>query len=180
MQLELNTGLVDAATFIASDNCDERQNYSSPEVVIIHCISLPPGEYGGDAVVDFFCNKLDKHLHPYFKDISHLKVSAHFYVRRSGELIQFVSTHKRAWHAGESVCLGKPVVNDFSIGIELEGLDTADDGFTDSQYRMLNNLISCLQASYSTIKTNNLFAHSDIAPGRKTDPGPYFDWDRIT
>ena len=127
----------------------------------------------------FFSNKLDQEEHPYYQSIAHLTVSSHFLIERSGKLIQFVSTDKRAWHAGESVCLGKPKVNNFSIGIELEGLDTDKNGFTDAQYQSLNKLVSELRNKYPTIKTNSLFAHSDIAPGRKPDPGPYFDWSRV-
>ena len=178
MQLDTSTGLVTNAAYHPSPNCDARSTTSDPETVIIHCISLPPGEYGGNQVVDFFTNQLDEKAHPYFADICHLKVSAHFYIRRSGELFQFVPTNKRAWHAGESVCLGRANVNDFSVGIELEGLDTDQNGFTDAQYTQLRLLLLELRNRYSSIEKNNVFAHSDIAPGRKPDPGPYFDWER--
>lgn len=176
MQLDLKTGLVVATRYIESPNCDERQTGSQPEAIIMHCISLPPGDYSGTAVIDFFTNQLDRSADDYFQQIGHLSVSAHFYIRRDGELIQFVPTHKRAWHAGESVCLGKPGVNDFSIGIELEGLDTDSDGFSQAQYKVLRELLACLRSAYPSIEGNNIFAHSDIAPGRKPDPGPYFDW----
>jgi len=170
MQLDLQSGLIDS---------DERDSGNSVEVVIIHCISLPPGQYGGTEVVDFFCNKLDPGAHPYFTDISNLCVSSHFYIRRDGELIQFVPSTQRAWHAGESVCLGKPKVNNFSVGIELEGLDTDPEGFTEAQYQRLNELLSCLKKAHPAIHKNNVFAHSDIAPGRKPDPGPYFEWSKL-
>jgi len=179
MQLDLVSGLINDADFIASPNFDERDNDSTVETIIVHCISLPPGEYGSGAIARFFTNKLSPDEHPYYKSMAHLTVSSHFLIQRDGQLIQFVPTHKRAWHAGESICLGKPKVNNFSIGIELEGLDTDKNGFTDKQYKALNELIVTLRQSYPKIKTQNIFAHSDIAPGRKPDPGPYFDWSRI-
>ena len=150
-----------------------------PEVIIIHCISLPPGHYGQGAIQRFFQNQLNSDEHPYYETMAHLTVSSHFLIERSGKLVQFVPVSKRAWHAGESVCLGKPKVNDFSIGIELEGLDTDPDGFTDDQYVVLNQLIAVLKSSYRSIRPDNIFAHSDIAPGRKPDPGPYFDWQKL-
>lgn len=179
MQLDNSTGLIDAAKFIASPNCDQREHCAEPDVIIVHCISLPPGDYRGDAVSQFFCNQLDCRSHPYFEQLADLTVSSHFLIRRDGELIQYVPTTMRAWHAGESVCLGRPLVNDFSIGIELEGLDTDPNGFTDLQYQRLQELITCLRQNYPMINEQNLFAHSDIAPGRKPDPGPYFDWSRV-
>ena len=179
MQLDIVTGLLDQARYIASPNCDEREADNQPEAIIVHCISLPPGEYGGDQVLKFFLNQLDQTAHPYFAEIGGLTVSAHFFIRRDGDLIQFVPTHMRAWHAGESVCLSKPKVNNFSIGIELEGLDTDPDGFSELQYRKLDELLKCLQNSYPAISTNNIFAHSDVSPGRKPDPGPYFEWSRV-
>jgi AmpD protein len=140
---------------------------------------LPPGQYGGGEVVDFFTNKLDESAHPYFREINHLQVSAHFFIRRDGQLVQFVPTSMRAWHAGESVCLGKSGANDFTIGIELEGLDTDKNGYTNDQYTQLDKLLKILKSAYPEIKANNIFAHSDIAPGRKPDPGPFFDWRRV-
>ena len=179
MPLTIASGLVEQARYIASPNCDEREQHDLPEVIILHCISLPPGEYQGDAISDFFCNKLDCSSHSYFDKIKELQVSAHFLIRRNGQLIQYVPTHLRAWHAGESFCLGKSKVNDFSVGIELEGLDTDPAGFSEEQYEKLNKLIACLQVAYPAIKRQHLFAHSDIAPGRKADPGPYFDWAKV-
>jgi AmpD protein len=179
VKINHHTGLVEGASYIASPNCDERENNGVPEVVIVHCISLPPGEYGSGAIERFFSNQLGADEHPYYADIAHLTVSSHFLIQRDGVLVQFVPTHQRAWHAGESACLGRPKVNDFSIGIELEGLDTDPDGFTSPQYDSLNELIKLLRETYPMISQQNIFAHSDIAPGRKPDPGPYFDWNRL-
>lgn len=179
MRLDIGSGIIDQAEFIASPNCDAREDAGQPEVIIIHCISLPPGEYGGDAVQRFFCNDLPAQEHPYYQTISHLTVSAHFFIDRQGSLIQFVSTKQRAWHAGESVCLGRPKVNNFSIGIELEGLDTDPNGFDDRQYHCLSLLVKALQNAYPKIEADNVFAHSDIAPGRKPDPGAFFDWQKL-
>jgi AmpD protein len=179
MSLDLATGLLDTARYITSPNCDNRDSGNQVQVIIVHCISLPPGQYGGDQVIDFFTNQLDCSAHEYFKEIEGFEVSTHFYIRRSGELIQFVPTNKRAWHAGQSTCLGKPKVNNFSIGVELEGLDTDPAGFTLAQYSQLGDLKRSLMQAYPQIENNNLFAHSDIAPGRKLDPGPYFDWSLI-
>lgn len=179
MKLNRDTGFIDEARVIASPNCDAREGHSEPEAVIVHCISLPPGEYGGSEIVDLFCNQLDETAHDYFKQIAHLRVSSHFLIRRGGQLIQFVSTRQRAWHAGESICLGKPKANDFTIGIELEGLDTDPQGYTDAQYQTLQNVSAALHEAYPQLGLERYFAHSDIAPGRKTDPGPYFDWGRL-
>lgn len=179
MKLNLSTGLIDEAKYCPSPNCDQREHHSEPEVLIIHCISLPPGEYGQGAIQRFFQNDLSPDEHPYYQSMAHLTVSAHFLIERSGHLTQFVPTHSRAWHAGESVCLGRSKVNDFSIGIELEGLDTDTGGFTDTQYDCLNQLKTVLEQAYPAMLATNCFAHSDIAPGRKPDPGPFFDWSRL-
>ena len=179
MNLNLKSGLIEQAIYLASPNCDARPQNTEPEAIIIHSISLPPGEYENNYVEDFFCNQLKSDDHAYFNKIAQLTVSSHFFIKRSGSLTQFVPTHMRAWHAGESMCLGKPAVNNFSIGVELQGLDSGSDGYTDKQYATLKELLDCLVAAHPKIKANNLFAHSDIAPGRKIDPGPYFDWQRI-
>lgn len=163
------------ARFVASPNYDDRPQGSIPEVIIIHSISLPPGEYAEKFVEDFFCNRLDPNAHPYFQDIHKLKVSAHFFIRRDGECVQFVDTDKRAWHAGVSECQGRECVNDFSVGIELEGWDEGGDGFTQAQYDVLVKLSYELMQQYS-IKDDQFYGHSDIAPDRKNDPGPCFDW----
>ena len=143
---------------------------------MLHCISLPPGQFGGPFIEQLFCNCLDPQEHEYFAEICHLKVSAHFFIRRDGELIQFVPVHKRAWHAGQSCFNDRDNVNDFSIGIELEGID--DSPFEDVQYDTLVQLTDALMSAYPDIKKPNVVAHSDIAPGRKTDPGDHFDWER--
>lgn len=179
MKLDPVTGLLAGVRFAPSPNCDDREFYQAPEAIIVHCISLPPGEYGGVQIEQLFSNTLDANEHDYFRAIAHLRVSAHFLIRRNGEIIQFVPTTKRAWHAGDSFCLGRPKVNDFSIGIELEGWDCDEQGFTDDQYGELKGLIGVLRTSYPDILENHIFAHSDIAPGRKPDPGPYFDWTKV-
>jgi len=179
MDLNLESGIVDQAVWCESTNQDDRELGAAPECIIIHCISLPPGEYGSGAVQRFFSNRLDPQEHPYYASMAHLTVSSHFLIERDGKLTQFVPTHKRAWHAGESVCLGRPAVNNFSIGIELEGLDTDNDGYTQDQYTVLNELVVVLRKAYPKIQPEHLFAHSDIAPGRKQDPGPYFDWNAL-
>ena len=168
-------GILCGVRFVESPNQDERPAGCEPEVLIIHCISLPPGEYGGGAVEAFFCNHLDGSAHPYFGEICELKVSAHFLILRDGELLQFVPTTCRAWHAGESRCMGREAVNDFSIGIELEGLDS--DGYTQPQYDALISLTRAMFRRHPDLGRDNIYGHSDISPGRKLDPGPQFDWD---
>ena len=176
MQLNMKSGRVESVLWLPSPNCDSRLNARYINAIIIHAISLPPSQYGSSYVEDFFCNQLDRAEHPYFNEISSLKVSAHFYIKRTGILVQFVSTKDRAWHAGES-CLGKmTAVNDFSIGIELEGCD--EDHFTHQQYQTLIELTHCLRKAYPAIRLNTIVGHSDIAPGRKTDPGTHFNWDK--
>lgn len=167
-------GWLDRARHCPSPNCDNRPDGEQPSLIVIHSISLPPGEFGGNAVEALFTNQLDWDAHPYFQGIRGLTVSAHFFIRRDGELIQFVPCLKRAWHAGVSHWQGRERCNDFSIGIELEGTD--DLPFTDVQYGRLNQLLSVLKATYPI---QGITGHSDIAPGRKTDPGPCFDWSRV-
>lgn len=170
------TGLHAGARQVDSPNHDERPAGDGVEVLVVHCISLPPGIFGGPEVEALFCNRLDPDAHPYFREIAHLRVSAHFFIRRGGELVQFVPVHRRAWHAGESRCLGRSRVNDFSVGVELEG--TEDSSFTDTQYRVLAALTDELLAVCPRLGPERLFGHSDIAPGRKNDPGSSFDWER--
>jgi len=167
-------GLLQGAVYIPSPNCDERPEGAAIELVVVHAISLPPGDFGGDYVRDFFTNCLDCAAHPYFSEIEDLKVSAHFFIRRDGEVIQFVPCAKRAWHAGVSSWCGRERCNDFSIGIELEGCD--DKAFEAIQYEKLAELVRALKAVYPI---RDIVGHSDIAPGRKTDPGPCFDWERF-
>lgn len=166
--------LVEAGRCCASANFDARQSGAEVELIVIHNISLPPDEFGGPGVEQLFTNCLNPDEHPYYTQIAGLRVSAHFFIRRDGELIQFVSTENRAWHAGVSSWRGRERCNDFSVGIELEGCDTQP--FEAAQYERLNELISALKARYPI---RDVVGHSDIAPGRKTDPGPCFDWGRI-
>jgi AmpD protein len=165
------TGRLAMAHAVDSPNCDERPAGGAIELLVIHNISLPPGEFGGDAIVALFTNRLDASAHPYFATIAHLRVSAHLLIRRDGEAIQFVRCGDRAWHAGASRWNGRERCNDFSIGIELEGTD--DDPFTPAQYARLIGVTQLLQRAYPL---RAAVGHSDIAPERKTDPGPYFDW----
>lgn len=167
-------GWLDEAVHIPSPNFDDRPEGEQPSLVVIHNISLPPGEFGGNAVEALFTNQLDWDAHPYYQAIRGLTVSAHFFIRRDGELIQFVPCLMRAWHAGASQWRGREKCNDFSIGIELEGTDEL--AFTENQYARLNALLSALKAAYPI---QGITGHSYIAPGRKTDPGPCFDWNRI-
>lgn len=165
-------GLLAGGEYIPSPNCDDRPE-GAIELLVIHNISLPPGEFGGDGVQRLFTNTLDAAEHPYYPTIFGLKVSAHFFVRRDGQVIQFVSCLKRAWHAGESCWQGKSRCNDFSLGIELEGSDALP--FTDAQYAALGDLTLALRDAYPI---RGIAGHSDIAPQRKTDPGTCFDWAR--
>jgi len=161
---------VRGARYVASPNCDARPAGTAVTLLVIHAISLPPGEYGGDAIERLFTNRLDPRAHPYFKAIRGLKVSSHFLIRRDGELVQFVPLGKRAWHAGASRWRGRERCNDFSVGVELEGAEDAP--FASAQYLRLQNLIR-------TLRLRDIAAHSDVAPGRKTDPGAHFDWARL-
>ena len=173
MDIDSN-GLLLGARFIASPNCDARPDIPAPSLIVIHNISVPPDEFGGPGVIELFTNQLDPAAHPYYATIASLKVSAHFFIRRDGEIIQFVPCTQRAWHAGASTWCGRERCNDFSIGIELEGSDTIP--FTDAQYVVLAKLTHALRAAYPI---QDMAGHSDIAPGRKTDPGPHFDWGRL-
>ncbi len=177
MRLDPVSGLVVGVPFIASPNCNARPAGTAIDVVVVHAISLPPGQFGGPEIEAFFCNRLDPGAHPFFETIAAVRVSAHFLVRRSGEPVQFVPATMRAWHAGESFCLGRRNVNDFSVGIELEGCDEV--AFEDAQYETLARLTRCLMVAYPAITMERIFGHSDVAPGRKTDPGPHFDWGRL-
>ena len=160
-------------TEIASPHWDERPEGSRISLIVIHNISLPPGEFGGRHIDELFLGRLDPDAHPYFREIAGRKVSSHFLIRRDGETVQFVPPDKRAWHAGASQWRGRERCNDFSIGIELEGAD--DVPFSEHQYESLANLTRELEARYGPLERAG---HSDIAPGRKTDPGPWFDWAR--
>lgn len=177
MKLDRTSQLVDGIELINSPNYDERPDSAEPEVIIIHAISLPPGCYGGSYIEALFCNSLDHSEHDYFEGLRGLKVSSHFLIRRDGSIAQLVPVDKRAWHAGVSQCLGRDCVNDFSIGIELEGCD--DDQFEEEQYEALDSLIELLILEFPKIDRTRIFGHSEIAPGRKTDPGPNFNWTRV-
>ncbi|HEV8645192.1 MAG TPA: 1,6-anhydro-N-acetylmuramyl-L-alanine amidase AmpD [Burkholderiales bacterium] len=170
------SGLLSATAYVPSPNCDERPGGASIELLVIHNISLPPGEFGGPGIVELFTNRLDPRAHPYYREIQGIKVSSHFLIRRDGEMMQFVPCVRRAWHAGQSEWRGRSRCNDFSVGVELEGAD--DKPFADSQYAVLADLTRVLRRAYPI---KDCVGHSDIAtpPGRKTDPGPHFDWARF-
>lgn len=168
------TSWLPGARIVASPNCDNRPSGAAVELIVVHAISLPPGRFGGPAIEALFTNQLDPTGHPYFAGISHLRVSAHFLIRRDGELIQFVACDRRAWHAGASDWRGRQRCNDFSIGIELEGSDQRR--FMPVQYQVLAALAERICRRYPIA---DIVGHSDIAPGRKTDPGPHFDWLRF-
>ncbi|HSD43567.1 MAG TPA: 1,6-anhydro-N-acetylmuramyl-L-alanine amidase AmpD [Burkholderiales bacterium] len=167
-------GLASGARFIPSPNCDDRPPGEAVRLIVIHNISLPPGEFGGDDIARLFCNTLDCSAHPYYDGLRDLRVSAHFLVRRWGEIVQFVQCTRRAWHAGESTWRGRTCCNDFSIGIELEGADAVP--YADAQYAALAALTAALMRAYPV---EEVLGHADIAPGRKTDPGSAFDWPRF-
>ena len=169
-----NQGFVENIRRISSPNFDSRPKNSKITLLVIHNISLPPNQFGNTHIEDFFQNKLDARKHSYFETIKDLKVSCHFLIKRSGEAIQFVSCKDRAWHAGESIWKNKVECNNFSIGIELEGSDHRP--FEKNQYMKLINLMRCL-CNYYPI--TDIVGHENIAPLRKTDPGPFFDWDLI-
>lgn len=172
MQIDAQ-GLLSDCEYISSPNCDDRPD-GAIKLLVIHNISLPPDEFGGDGVQQLFTNTLEANEHPYYALIADFKVSAHFFVRRDGRIIQFVSCLKRAWHAGESCWQGRTRCNDFSIGVELEGTDTLP--FTDAQYAALVALTKIIRDTYPV---EGIAGHSNIAPNRKTDPGSCFDWMRF-
>ncbi|KPQ01139.1 1,6-anhydro-N-acetylmuramyl-L-alanine amidase AmpD [Marinobacter sp. HL-58] len=170
------TGRVATARWCPSPNFGLRPEGSGISLLVVHNISLPPGQFGGDAIERFFCNQLEASGHPYFEMIAGMKVSSHLLIRRDGSPVQFVSLLDRAWHAGRSCFQGEEECNDFSIGIELEGTD--DIPYTPAQYRALAELSRLIMAAWPDITPDRITGHSDIAPGRKTDPGPAFDWSR--
>ncbi len=174
--LDSSTGWLQGVRHLASDNHNARP---SPEIslLVIHNISLPPGQFGTGMVEALFTNQLPIDAHPYFKDLEGLKVSAHFFISREGAITQFVSCKDRAWHAGISEFMHRKNCNDFSLGIELEGVD--DQAYSDAQYQSLNQLVNELTKHYPLITPDRICGHSDIAPERKTDPGPAFIWQRL-
>ena len=171
------TGLIQPARFCLSPNRDERPANASVDAIILHGISLPPGEFGDGEIEALFLNNLDWDAHPYFAEIRGMQVSAHLLVRRDGELVQFVPFNERAWHAGESAFRGQTRCNDFSLGIELEGED--EISYDDRQYTVLSAVLEALFAAYPALSARELAGHCDVAPGRKSDPGPAFDWLRL-
>jgi N-acetyl-anhydromuramoyl-L-alanine amidase len=177
MLYTLEDGWLQQARKVPSPNFGPRPALCEPELLVIHNISLPPRCYGGDCVERFFTNQLDWDEHPYFEEIRGFEVSAHLLIQRTGEILQFVDFAERAWHAGLSCYEGRDNCNDFSIGIELEGVD--DESYTDAQYAALAAVTALLIAHYPAMAAHKVVGHSDIAPGRKTDPGPAFDWARF-
>jgi len=163
--------------FIESPNQNERPDPQDIQLVVIHAISLPPGQFETPGVTQLFTNTLDPNEHPYYRDIEALRVSAHLLIQRSGAITQYVAFDRRAWHAGVSSWGGREVCNDFSIGIEVEG--TEDQPFEPIQYDVLNQVLNALITEYPNLSRTTIAGHADIAPGRKWDPGPFFEWDRI-
>jgi len=167
-------GIAATAAQVASPNQDDRPTGAAISLIVVHGISLPPGRFGGDGVARLFTNTLDAGADPYYRGIAHLRVSSHFFIRRDGALVQFVACGRRAWHAGISSWRGRAACNDYSVGIELEGTD--DLPYESGQYLMLARLARALRRRYPI---RDMVGHSDVAPGRKTDPGPTFDWPRL-
>ncbi len=171
-----NDTLLTAVQIANSPNQDQRPAESDINLLVIHCISLPPKQYGGPWIDDFFQNRLDRQAHPYFKKIADLRVSPHLLIDRDGHITQYVPLNRRAWHAGVSSYEDRPRCNDYSIGIELEGCDSGE--FTPPQYAALATVTGQIMTAYPAITPQRIIGHSDIAPGRKADPGPGFDWQR--
>ncbi len=176
LKIDPVTGLLADVRQVLSTHYDARPAGVLPELIVIHGISLPPGEFGGPWIDRLFTGSLPPDAHPYFRDIARNRVSAHVVIKRDGTLVQYVPFGQRAWHAGQSHYRGRPACNDFSVGIELEGVD--DLAYTDLQYEQLAALVDALLLTYPTLSADHIAGHSDISPGRKTDPGPAFDWSR--
>ena len=174
--MEIENHIFKDVKYFLSPNFNSRPNESDISLIVIHCISLPPKNYEGEYVKDFFLNKLNTSEHQYFNGISDLKVSSHLFIKRDGEIVQFVPFNKRAWHAGESSYQGINDCNNFSIGIELEG--HVEDFYTDNQYESLINATNTILYNYPNIDKTRIIGHSEIAPNRKTDPGKNFEWDK--
>ena len=170
-------GWLEGCEHISSPNCGGRPSGAKVELIVVHNISLPPGEFGGPYVVNLFTNSLDPREHPYFEEIADLRVSPHFLIRRDGDVVQFVSTRDMAWHAGISQWRGRDKCNEYSLGIELEGTDT--HLYTQEQYARLEEIIRKCRAAHPDIEEDAIVGHCDIAPGRKTDPGESFDWQEL-
>lgn len=176
-RVDTATGRLSTARQVPSPNCDDRPAGTTPDLIVVHGISLPPGEFGGPWIDRLFTNNLPPQQHPYFAAVAPLKVSSHLLIRRDGAVVQYVPLHRRAWHAGVSHYRGRERCNDFSIGIELEGTD--DGAYEPAQYRALSETVVALCRAYPTLSREHIAGHSDIAPGRKTDPGVGFDWPRF-
>lgn len=177
MRIDPDKGLLAGARQVVSPNCDDRPSGVTVDLLIVHGMSLPPGVFGGPYIDQLFTNSLDRDEHPYFATIADRRVSAHLLIRRDGELVQYVPFRRRAWHAGTSSFDGRDNCNDFSIGVELEGAD--DTPYTGIQYRRLAELYQALRVVFPALLPDRVVGHRDVAPGRKTDPGPSFDWTRL-
>jgi AmpD protein len=175
--VDLSQGLMQGARFLRSPHFDERPSGEEITLVVVHSISLPPGQFGGDAVERLFLGTLNPDAHPSFVDLEGVRVSSHLFIRRTGEVIQFVPFQQRAWHAGQSSWQGREACNDFSIGIELEGSDYVP--YDLAQYLALNQVLQALYQAYPHLDRSCVVGHAEVAPGRKTDPGPAFDWARV-
>jgi N-acetyl-anhydromuramoyl-L-alanine amidase len=176
MQIDLESGLMRDVRHVASPNYDSRPAGIEADLIVVHGISLPPGEFGGPWTDRLFTNSLPVEMHPYFAEVGSLRVSSHVVVARDGAVTQYVAFTERAWHAGKSIYQGREACNDFSVGVELEGTDTLP--YEPAQYVALAEIVAALCAAYPRLSPDRLVGHSDIAPGRKTDPGPAFDWPR--
>ena len=177
MKIDSATGLLTGARQVLSPHCDARPAGMAPELLVVHGISLPPGEFGGPWIDRLFTGTLAPDAHPFFRDLAGARLSAHALIRRDGQIVQYVPFGARAWHAGKSEYQGRSACNDFSVGIELEGAD--DTPYTEAQYHGLAALAAALLASYPSLSAEHIAGHSDIAPGRKEDPWPTFDWPRF-
>lgn len=177
IHIDTASGLIREARQAPSPNFDDRPAGCCAELIIVHGISLPPGEFGGDGIDRLFTNTIDPEAHPYFREIVDLRVSSHLLIRRDGELVQYVSLIRRAWHAGASCYRDREKCNDYSIGIELEGTDEIP--YTDEQYEVLGSVVHALRSAFSSLTDAPVVGHCDVAAGRKTDPGPAFDWLRL-
>ncbi|NOT11942.1 MAG: 1,6-anhydro-N-acetylmuramyl-L-alanine amidase AmpD [Methylococcaceae bacterium] len=175
--MSINSNHLTNATWLSSPNFDDRPDPTDISLIVIHCISLPPGEFDNDHISQLFTNALNPNEHAYFEQIHQLKVSSHLLIKRTGQIIQYVPFDKRAWHAGKSDYQGRERCNDFSIGIELEGTECTD--YTTTQYEQLAKVINALLAVYPKLSRQRITGHCDIAPGRKTDPGASFDWKKL-
>ena len=178
LEIDTATGLVKGVRQVLSPQCDDRPSGVTLDLLVIHGISLPPGEFGGPWIERLFTGTLPPDAHPFFRDVAPVPVSAHVLIRRDGTLVQFVPFGRRAWHAGRSQFEGRQACNDFSVGIELEG--TNETPYEPAQYATLVTLIAALRAAYPTLAASRIVGHSDIAPGRKLDPGPHFDWSKLS